>query len=90
MFDSLVRAHPRVRVYHTCYAHTCAVLGALDASMEWTSPVWDLAAARILVEEAGGTYVEVGSGEHPELGTVSSVVFGKQAVVDRVLTTLRG
>ena len=52
VFSAIVDAYPNFRAYHTCYAHTLAVIGGLDAAMEWDTPLWDLGATQILIEEA--------------------------------------
>lgn len=82
--QALVAAYPNFRVYHTCYAHTLVASGALDASMEWDTPAWDLAATRVIVEEAGGRYVTLREHDRPGVGTVYSAVFGRAAVVEEV------
>jgi fructose-1,6-bisphosphatase/inositol monophosphatase family enzyme len=52
--------------------------------MEWDTPLWDLAATQILIEEAGGRYQWVKDTEVPGQGHFYSAVFGKPAVVDRL------
>jgi fructose-1,6-bisphosphatase/inositol monophosphatase family enzyme len=50
---------------------------------------WDLAASRVLVEEAGGRYLEMAQrGEGAEARR--DVVLGKPAVVDWVAATIAG
>lgn len=85
VFRAIVEAFPNFRAYHTCYAHTLVAMGALDAAMEWETPLWDLAATQILVEEAGGRYACVRETEIPEKGKFYSAVFGKPAVVERLV-----
>ncbi len=84
VFRAIVDAYPNFRAYHTCYAHTLAAMGGLDAAMEWDTPLWDLAATQILIEEAGGRYQSVRDTEVPGQGRFHSAVFGKPAVVDRL------
>ena len=84
VFKAIVDAYPNFRVFHTCYAHTLAATGGLDAAMEWDTPLWDLAATQILIEEAGGRYQSVRDTEVPGQGRFYSAVFGKPAVVDRL------
>ena len=84
VFRAIVDAYPNFRVYHTCYAHTLVATGGLDAAMEWDTPLWDLAATQILIEEAGGRYQWVKDTEVPGQGHFYSAVFGKPAVVDRL------
>ena len=85
VFRAIVDAYPNFRVFHTCYAHTLAAMGGLDAAMEWDTPLWDLAATQILIEEAGGRYRWLKHTEVPGQGRLYSAVFGKPAVVDRLV-----
>ena len=85
VFRAIVDAYPNFRVYHTCYAHTLAAMGGLDAAMEWDTPLWDLAATQILIEEAGGSYQWLKDSQVPGEGRFYSAVFGKPAVVDRLV-----
>ncbi len=85
VFRAIVDAYPNFRVYHTCYAHTLAAMGGLDAAMEWDTPLWDLAATQILIEEAGGRYQWLKDSQAPGQGRFYSAVFGKPAVVDRLV-----
>ena len=85
VFRAVVDAYPNFRVYHTCYAHTLAATGGLDAAMEWNTPLWDLAATQILIEEAGGRYRWLKDTELPGKGRFYSAVFGKPAIVDRLV-----
>lgn len=84
VFRAVVDTYPNFRTYHTCYAHTLVATGGLDAGMEWDTPLWDLAATQILIEEAGGRYRYVKQMELPGKGRLYSAVFGKAAVVDRL------
>ncbi len=84
VFQAIVEAYPNFRAYHTCYAHTLVTMGALDAAMEWDTPLWDLCATQILVEEAGGQYRCVRETEIPGKGRFFSAVFGKPSVVERL------
>lgn len=88
VFDALARAHPDFRALRTCLAHTYAATGQLDAAVEWDANLWDLAATRIIVEEAGGRYVCVREREILGTGTLYSAVFGRPALVDRIAAML--
>ncbi|MCP5150121.1 MAG: hypothetical protein H6983_10805 [Ectothiorhodospiraceae bacterium] len=83
-FDRVAARFPNFRTLQTCYTHACTALGALDAAMEWNVRPWDLAATRILVEEAGGAYLDLGHFDHPGTGTVCSALFGRPSAVRRV------
>ena len=90
VFTAIVDAYPNFRVYHTCYAHTLVATGGLDAAMEWGTPLWDLAATQILIEEAGGRYHWLEDTEVPGQGRFFTAVFGKAAVVDRLVGVIEG
>ncbi len=84
IFERLTRAHPNCRTFHTCYAHLLAASGGLDAAVEWEVRIWDLAATRLLVEEAGGRYLALRTREQQGVGTVYSAAFGRPALVEAV------
>ena len=86
LFDAVARAHPNHRIYRTCFTHTCAVLGTADAAIDYGNPIWDLAASRILIEEAGGKFLSVRAWDVPAVGRVYGSVMGKPALVDRLAT----
>lgn len=89
VFEGIVDTYPNFRAYHTCYAHTLVANGGLDASMEWGTPLWDLAATRIIVEEAGGRYVAMNTFDMPGDRIYHSAVFGRPTLVDRVARIIR-
>ncbi|NIM29436.1 MAG: hypothetical protein GTO28_16570 [Gammaproteobacteria bacterium] len=84
VFSAIVDAYPNFRAYHTCYAHTLAVIGGLDAAMEWDTPLWDLGATQVLIEEAGGRYHCMREIDIPGKGRHYAAVFGKPAVVSDI------
>lgn len=84
LFDAITRAHPNHRIYRSCFAHTCAAIGTADATIDYANRIWDIAACRILTEEAGGKYVVVREEEVRGVGRIYSTVFGKPALVDRL------
>ena len=85
VFKAIVDVYPSFRAFHTCYSHTLTATGGLDAAMEWGTPLWDLAATQILIEEAGGRYRCVRKTEVPGKGCFYSAVFGKPELVDRLV-----
>ncbi len=87
-FDALAQEHPNIRIYFCCYAHTCAITGSVDATVEWNVRVWDLAATQLLIEEAGGAYQCVKQIEQPGIGTIYSAVFGKPKLVSKIADLL--
>lgn len=88
VFDALARAHPDFRVLRTCLTHSFAAMGQLDAALEWDVNVWDLAATRVIVEEAGGRYICVREREQAGAGILYCAVFGRPALVDRIALML--
>jgi fructose-1,6-bisphosphatase/inositol monophosphatase family enzyme len=87
-FDALTRRFPNHRIYRSCYAHACVAGGQADVMIEVGNRIWDLAAARLLVEEAGGRYVTVQDIEVAGTGRVLGAVFGRPGAVARVLAVL--
>lgn len=84
VFDALVRAYPDFRVLCTCLTHTYAATGQLDASVEWDAHLWDLAATRVVIEEAGGRYACVRERVGPGGYKLYCAVFGRVDQVDRI------
>lgn len=87
-FDALARAFPNHRIYRSCYGHTLVATGAADAMVDFHDTLWDLAAARITVEEAGGIYRTVREFELPGGTRIYSSVFGKPALVERLVAVI--
>jgi fructose-1,6-bisphosphatase/inositol monophosphatase family enzyme len=88
VFEAVTRAFPNHRVYRTCLGHALAAVGAVDVMVDWHNKIWDLAAAQILVEEAGGRYTTVREIDLPGSGRIYSAVFGKPATVERLVTLI--
>lgn len=86
-FDLITRTYTNHRIYRTCYAHCCTALGQADAMVEYGNKVWDLAAAQILLEEAGGRYHLIQRLDTTG-GPVLAAVFGKPTVVANIITLL--
>lgn len=85
VFEAVTRACPNHRVYRTCLGHALAAVGAVNVMVNWHNKIWDLAAAQILTEEAGGSYVTVRELDLPGNGRIYSAVFGKPATVERMV-----
>jgi fructose-1,6-bisphosphatase/inositol monophosphatase family enzyme len=85
VFEAVTRAFPNHRVYRSCLGHALAAVGAVDVMVDWHNRIWDLAAAQILTEEAGGRYVTVRDLDLPGTGRIYSAVFGKPASVERLV-----
>lgn len=84
IFERLSAEFPNCRTFHTCYAHVCAAAGQVDAAVEWDTRLWDVAAAQVLIEEAGGAYRLLRKRPLADGGDGYSVVFGKPSMVERI------
>jgi len=89
LFEKLTRLYPNHRIYRSAYAHTVTITGAVDAMVDMHNHVWDLAPSRVLIEEAGGAYEVVRDFPEPDGGRLLSAVFGKGAVVERLVEVFR-
>lgn len=87
-FDALAREYPNLRIYRSCYMHLCAATGQADATVDYGNPLWDIAAARIVVEEAGGAFRVVDSFDLDGERMYNSV-FGRPALVARIAKLLK-
>ena len=79
-FDRLLRRHRHVRGYYYCIGHAYAAEGLIGAVVDYGVKLWDIAATRLLVEEAGGRFVivrERRDGATTEYG----IIAGKPTVV---------
>jgi fructose-1,6-bisphosphatase/inositol monophosphatase family enzyme len=85
LFEALTRAFPNHRIFRAAYAHTAVVIGAADVMVDMHNEVWDLAPSQVLIEEAGGRYVVVRDFAAASGNRIQSAVFGRPAVVDRVV-----
>lgn len=89
VFNRITAAYPNHRIFRTCYGHTCAALGHVDAAIEYNVRAWDLAATRLLIEEAGGRYEQVREINVPTIGPLYGAVFGEAVLVERLMALLR-
>lgn len=84
-FERVTQRCPNIRTFRTCYGHSLAALGQADAMIEAHVHLWDLAASRLITEEAGGRYIETEVLDLPDGDRVYSAVFGRpEAVADIV------
>lgn len=83
VFEAITRAFPNHRIYRSSYTHLCAATGQADAMVDVGNAIWDIAAARVLVEEAGGAFRTV---QDYTVGRerIFSTVFGRPSVVERL------
>lgn len=89
-FTRLCEAHPNLRIYHTCLAHVMAASGGLDAAIEWNCPLWDVAATRVLIEEAGGRFHRLKTHPREDGELLYNVVFGRPRMVAALSELLGG
>lgn len=83
IFDRLTAQFPNHRIYRSCFAHLLAITGQADACVDAHNPIWDIAAARILAEEAGGdcrTVQRYAIDGEP----MYSTVFGRKLAVEKI------
>lgn len=79
-FEAVTRTYPNHCVYRSCYNHLLAATGQADIAIDMSNPIWDIAAARILTEEAGGAFSVVDEFRY-EGERIYSCVFGRPALV---------
>ncbi len=81
--DLFVRV-PGLRCYGDCFAHAMVARGSLDAVVDPMTNPWDVRATEVIIEEAGGKYLErevaAGAKSRGKLG----VLFGAAPVVDAI------
>jgi fructose-1,6-bisphosphatase/inositol monophosphatase family enzyme len=87
-FRTLVEAFPNYRVFRTCYGHSLVFTGAAEAVLEYGVDWWDVAASRLIIEEAGGVFRawELNGGCDGR----KVAVFGRRPVVDSLESVLEG
>ena len=85
LFDRIARDFPNLRIFHSCYAYTCAILGSVDAMVEYHVHIWDLAASQILIEEAGGKYVSLPEFQSPAGDILYGAIFGRPGIVKKLV-----
>lgn len=76
-------AFPNTRIYRDCFAHTRVAQGSAAAMVEFNVQAWDMAAAPLLVQEAGGVYREIAWPRRAGPGYYHAV-FGRADVVAAV------
>ena len=79
---------PNTRIYRDCFAHSRVLVGAAVAGVDANVQRWDIAATRLLIEEAGGDFVEYGRWTSPAGIVYYTVVFGDPDWVERLCRML--
>ena len=87
LFDQLMTNHPHVRTYCDCFGHCMAAEGWIGAMVDFNIRLWDCMASVLIVEEAGGKAVCVGT--RPDGDQLRyDWVLGKPKMVDWVCQEL--
>jgi len=85
-FERLVRASGRQRGFGDYFGHTFVARGQAEAMVELDLKPWDLAAVKIIIEEAGGRFTDF---------TGAATIYGRDAIAsnglvhDEILGLLR-
>ncbi len=81
-YQELVKEHKLVRTLPDCFGHTLAAKGAVGAMIDFHLNVWDMAATKIIIEEAGGKFVLLNKWKSPQGIYKYNIICGKPEVVD--------
>ncbi len=73
---------PGLRCYGDCFGHAMTARGALDALVDPLTNPWDVRATEVIIEEAGGKYLERQLSGGGLSRSKIAVLFGAPAVVD--------
>ena len=82
-FERMAREIPMLRGYTDAFGHAQVLGGGVDAMVDLSLNLWDIAATQILVAEAGGRCVT-----RPGPGGKFGLVFGSPALVEQLLEFL--
>ena len=85
--SAIQRVFTNTRTYRDCFAHSLVLTGSARAAVDVNLNLWDIAATRVLVEEAGGRFETVRTLTR-DGKTYYSVVFGADDIVARLLPLL--
>jgi histidinol-phosphatase len=85
-FLTLARGCWRTRAFGDFWSHMLVAEGVVDLAVEPEVELWDLAAAQVIVEEAGGRFTDLGGTPTPAGG---SSVSTNGLLHDRVLAAMR-
>jgi histidinol-phosphatase len=83
----LVRRAWHARTFSDCWQHLLVAEGSVDAAIDPELNPWDIAALRVIVEEAGGRSTDFGGGRALDGG---SLVSSNGLLHDEVLAALAG
>lgn len=80
VFQRMAREIPMLRGYTDAFGHALVLGGGVGAMVDLDLNLWDLAATRLLVPEAGGRCEVL-----PEVNGKAGLVLGSAALVERLL-----
>lgn len=82
-FRRMAREIPMLRGYTDAFGHAMVLSGGVDAMVDLQLDIWDTAATRLLIPEAGGRCEAF-----PVSGGKTGLIFGAPVIVDHLLDWL--
>jgi myo-inositol-1(or 4)-monophosphatase len=79
-WERMAREIPLLRGYTDAFGHAQVITGAVDAMVDFDLNLWDAAATRVLVKEAGGRCESI-----PQSSGKLGLVLGSPALVEQLL-----
>lgn len=89
IFNKINENFPNFRTFRTVYGHSAAIFDAVDAMVEYNIRFWDVAASKLLIEEAGGKYVNIKRENLEGHGVIYSAIMGKKETIDKMIEVLK-
>lgn len=89
LFIFITTHYDNHRIFCNCYGHTSTIKGSTALTIEHDVHLWDIAASRILIEEAGGKYAVLRRLDIAPDEQVYSIAFGVPCVVDQAVQLLQ-
>lgn len=83
IYFELLKQHRLVRTIPDCFGHALAMQGRVGAMIDVHLNPWDVAATKIITEEAGGKYVLLSKTETAEGRFKYDILFGKPRIRTR-------
>jgi histidinol phosphatase-like enzyme (inositol monophosphatase family) len=87
-YEKLIRSHKIIRNINDCYGHTLAAIGSVGVMIDYHLSIWDMAATKIIIEEAGGKYIQAYK-KKIDRKIIYGIICGKPKVVDFVWKILK-
>ncbi|HJN85058.1 MAG TPA: inositol monophosphatase family protein [Patescibacteria group bacterium] len=86
-YDKLTKAHGDLETIVSCYGHTQQLDDKFGAVVDYHLRIWDISPVRLLIEEAGGKFIEREQVERNG-ETMYAIIIGKPKVVDWIVGLL--